>query len=117
MSTLAELRDRVEVTLSDATNTIWSTDVLDEAIQSALDEYSQVLPVKAVEVITLTAAGREIDLSGVAGLLKVTEVWWPYDSTSEVWPPNRVRGFYQYTTVDGPVLFLNQLDGDEPQIG
>ena len=117
MSTLAELRDRIEQTLLDTTNTIWSTDALDEALRAALAEYNLVLPAKVVDDITLTEAGREIDLSDIAGLLKVTEVWWPYDSTAQPWPPNRVRGWYLYDGSEGKVLFLNQIDGAEPQSG
>jgi hypothetical protein len=85
MSTLAEIRDRVEAKLLDETNVIWSTDTIDEAIRSALDEYSLALPATMDEVITLEAAGREIDLSDIAGLLKVTQVRWPYDSGVEQW--------------------------------
>jgi hypothetical protein len=117
MSTLAEIRDRVEAKLLDATNVIWSTDTIDEAIRTALDEYSLALPATKDEVITLAAAGREIDLSGVDGLLKVTQVRWPYDSDVEQWPPNRVRGFYLYWNDGAPVLELNQIDGGQPQIG
>jgi hypothetical protein len=44
MSTLAEIRDRVEAKLLDETNVVWSTDTIDEAIRTALDEYSLALP-------------------------------------------------------------------------
>jgi hypothetical protein len=117
MSTLAEIRDRVEAKLLDGTNVIWDTDTIDEAIRTALDEYSLALPFTKDEVIDLAADGREIDLSGIDGLLKVTEVRWPYDSTTEQWPPNRVRGFYLYWNEGAPVLQLNQIDGDQPQSG
>ncbi len=117
MSDLTVLRGRVELKLSDVGNVIWSTDALDEGIQSALDEYNAVMPAKAEETLTLAAAGREIDLSEIDGLIKVTEVWWPYDSDAEIWPPNRVLGWYQFTSADGPVLFLNQIDGAQPQAG
>jgi hypothetical protein len=117
MSTLAELRDRVEQILSDTTNTVWSTNAIDEGIRLALGEYSLVMPAKLDEVLTLAADGREIDVLGVDGLLKVTEVWWPYDSAAEIWPPNRVLGWYQFKSSSGEVLFLNQFEGNEPQTG
>jgi hypothetical protein len=117
MSTLAEIRDRVEAKLLDTTNVVWSTDTIDEAIRAALDEYSLALPYTKDEVITLLADGREIDVSGITGLLKVTQVHWPYDSTTEDWPPQQVRGFYLYWNDGAPVLYLNNIDGDQPQTG
>ena len=53
MSTLAEMRDRVEAVLMDAANAIWDADTVDEAIRQVLDEYNQVCPLSVETMITL----------------------------------------------------------------
>lgn len=117
MSTLAELRDRCEVMLMDTGNAIWDTGTIDEGIRLALDQYNFVNPLTMETVITLPGDGREIALSGVSGLVKVIDVWWPYDSdaTSETWPPNRVRGFAVWWDDNQAVLFLDITEGSQPQ--
>lgn len=118
MSTLAQLRDRVEVVLVDSGNLIWSTDAIDEGIRQALEEYSRTLPLLKSDTLTLGAAGREIDLSSLTGLLDVTRVYWPYDASAETWPPNRVKG-WRLTLLDGdtPTLELTGWDQAQPQAG
>jgi hypothetical protein len=96
---------------------VWSDDVIDEAIWEALDEYSRVLPLAAEEEVTLTASGRTIDVTALTGLLSVTRVYWPYDSTEEIWPPNQVRGFRLDWVAGDPYLVLTAYDGSEPQSG
>ncbi len=77
--------------------------------------YNLHLPLELETVLILPGDGREIALNTLTGLSKVTNVWWPYDSTTEVWPPNRVRGFRVYWDDARPVLFLDRFDGDQPQ--
>ena len=60
MSTLAQLRDRVEALLMDTTNAIWDTGTIDEAIRQCLDEYNGVFPLTMETVIVLPGDGREI---------------------------------------------------------
>jgi hypothetical protein len=115
MSDLATIRARVERKLWDETNAVWSDDVIDEAIWTALDEFSQVFPQTTSEVITLDADGREIDISDLDGLLNVTRVYWPYDSSEETWPPNRVKGFRLEWIAGDPILTFTAIDGDQPQ--
>lgn len=115
--TLAQYEARVSQFLMDASNTIWPTATLDECIRLALHEYSDANPLGMETVLTLPGDGREIALNGVSGLIRVTDVWWPYDSdaTAETWPPNRVRGFRLYWDDDQPVLFLEVEDDAQPQ--
>lgn len=117
MSTLAEIRDRIEEMLMDTTNAIFTSDLLDESIRQALDQYNYVNPLTMETVITLPGDGREIALSGISGLVKVLDVWWPYDSaaTEETWPPNRVRGYRLWWDDNQAVLFLEIKDGAQPQ--
>jgi len=117
MSDLAEIRARVQKKVWDLTQAVWSQEILDEAIRSALDAYSRVLPQAASAVVTLEAPGRELDLFMLDGLLSVSRVYWPYDSSREIWPPNRVRGFRLEWIANVPLLTLTAWDGTQPQAG
>ena len=119
MSTLAEIRDRVEEMLMDTGNAIWATGTIDEGIHQALDQYNGVNPLTMETVITLPGDGREIALSGVSGLVGVLDVWWPYVSgaSQETWPPNKVRGYRLWWDDNQPVLFLEIEPGGQPQSG
>jgi hypothetical protein len=117
MSNLAQLRDRIEITLVDAANAIWSAGALDDALTTALDQYNLVNPQEIETSVTLAAAGREISLTTLTDLIRVREVWWPWISTIENWPPNRVRGFRVYRDSGVPMLFMDILEGAQPQSG
>jgi hypothetical protein len=107
--TLAQYRTRIGARLLDASNAVYSTTTLDEALKTALDDYSAALPATSETVITLPGAGREIALSGVSGLIQVLDVWWPYDSDADdanAWPPNQAAGFRVWWDDGSPVLFL-----------
>lgn len=112
MSTIAQIRDRVEQRLADTGNAIWSTGFIDEGIRQALDEYSQAIPRVTNGTVTLSADGREVDISSVSGLLEVIRAWTPYTSSDPEHPPNW-RRFEHW--VDDQVLYFP--DGDEPQSG
>ena len=116
MTAIADYRTRIRALLIDAASAIYANATVDEALLQALDEYSQACPLEMDTVITLPGDSREIALNGVSGLLAVTDVYWPFDSTDEPWPPNRAQGFYIYWDDTQPVLYLNQIDGDEPQL-
>jgi len=117
-STLAQLRTRLAARLVDAGNAVFATTTLDEAIRTALAEYSAALPATAETVLTLPGAGREIALDGVADLWAVLDVWWPYDSlAAEAWPPPRVPGFRLAWDDARPVLVLSARLAAQPQSG
>ena len=117
MTALAGIRDRIEEMLMDTGNAIWATGTIDEGIHQALDAYNGVNPLLMETVIELPGDGRKIALSGVAGLVGVLDVWWPYDSdaSEETWPPNKVRGYRLWWDDNQPVLFLEIVDGAQPQ--
>src|SRR3990170_4737928 len=117
MSTLAQIRDRVELMLLDIANAIYTADLVDESLKQALALYNQVNPGMAEALITLPGDGLEIALDSLSGLLRVVDVWWPYDSTAtqETWPPNRVQGYRLWWDVGQPVLILEIKEGDQPQ--
>ena len=116
MSNLAAIRDRVEQTLLDTGNAIWATGAIDEALRTALHQYSEANPQAIETYLTLAADGREISLSTLTGLLNVTEVWWPYDHTTETWPPNKVQGFRIFWDAGVATLLLDFEEADQPQI-
>ena len=117
MSTLAQIRDRVELMLQDTGNAIYAAALIDECLQQALDQFNYVSPQGKETVLTLPGDGREIALDSITGLTRVTEVWWPYDSDAadETWPPNRVKGFRLWWDDARPVLFLDIVDQSQPQ--
>ena len=102
MTTLTTVRERLETTLQDASNERWSSDDLDEAIRRALEEFSLVEPHEQVTTLTLSSAGREIDISSLSNCLQVSRVWWPYEAADPEHPP-RWRPF----EVWGDTLYLD----------
>lgn len=86
---LETLRARVAQDLDDPDGAIWSAEELDRAVQRALAEYSAGLPSRREAVITLSQEGREVDLTGIAGLMDVERIWYPY--TPDTWPPRWCR--------------------------
>jgi hypothetical protein len=109
-ATLSSLRDRVEQMLEDTTNTKFSTNAIDEAITQALDLLTQYTPHKAIAALTLSAAGREVDLSSLT-YIDVERVWWDYDESDPTHPPN----WRDFEVWPGDILFIN--DPDEPASG
>jgi hypothetical protein len=116
MTAIADFRTRILAVLVDAGAAIYTNAIIDEALSQALSEYNEALPLTKETVIDLPGDGREIALNGLSGLRRVIDVYWPFDSTSEPWPPNRVRGWTVYWDDAQPVLYLNNIEGDEPQL-
>lgn len=115
MSDLAALRGRAALLLGDSGYARYSTDMIDEALRSALAELNRSAPQTCDSVLALASAGREVNLSAVGGLVEVLDAWWPYKS--EGWPPNRVSGWRLYWQAGSPVLLLHDGEGGEPQAG
>lgn len=109
--TLTTLRDRVELLLQDSGNAIWASGDVDEAIKEALGEYSLLSPDHAVGTVALSAAGREISISSLTGLIRVERVWWDYDSSTPGYPPN----WRQFQVWPGSLLYID--DASQPANG
>ncbi|MGC9320619.1 MAG: hypothetical protein ACP5KN_21480 [Armatimonadota bacterium] len=107
---LTTLRDRVEQILEDATNAKWDTTELDEAIRQALDAYSEHVPHRAVASITLTAPGREVDISAL-DYRTIERIWWDYDNTDPDHPPH----WRDFELWPGGILYID--DYEEPNTG
>jgi hypothetical protein len=118
MPDLLDFRDRIELMLMDTGNAIWDVSTIDVALDDAMTEYNLATQLHMETVITLPGDGREIALNGITGLVKVIDVWWPYDSAAseETWPPNRVRGWRVWWDDAQPVLILDIKDGSQPQL-
>ena len=116
MSTLAQLETRISARLVDAANAVFSLATIDEALRTVLSDYSTALPQADDALVILPGTGREIALDGLANLTSVLDVWWPFDSTTEKWPPNQVAGFRVWWDDARPVLFLNTKTANQPQI-
>lgn len=116
MTALADFRTRIRALLVDTLGTIFTDSIVDEALSQALGEYNEALPLEMETVIDLPGDGREIALNGLPGLRRVIDVYWPFDSANESWPPNRVKGFTTYWDDTQPVLYLDNIEGDEPQL-
>ena len=89
MSTLAELVDLVEAELKDSANAIWSAAEIQAHIRTALRDYNRIDPQRSVGTIASVDGQREYALSTLTGLLRILEVWFPYNSTTPQHPPNR----------------------------
>jgi hypothetical protein len=117
MSTLVQLEARVSARLVDAANSVFAVATIDEALRTALAEYSAVFPLTLDSSITLGAAGREISLTSLTGLINVLDVWWPYNSAVEAWPPNQVPGFHVWWNNAVPFLLISSQSGAQPASG
>lgn len=109
--TLTTLRDRIEARLQDASNARWAEADIDEALEMALEQWSRRDPYLAEATLTLSADGREIDISSVSGLMRVEKAWWPYDSTTPGYPAS----WCQFEVWPGPILYID--DDTEPASG
>jgi hypothetical protein len=102
--TLSTMRDRVEVVLQDTGNTTWDTDDIDEGIRQALEQFSRRRPQLKIDTVTISTAGREVDISSITDLVRVSRVWWPYDSSSPTYPPNWVH----FETWPGSKIYITE---------
>lgn len=101
--TLTTLRARVQARLQDASALRWATADLDEAIRTAIQQYTLKNPRRTVGTITLSAASREVSLSSLTGLIRVEQVWYPYTAASPEYPPEMI----QFDVWPGGILFLD----------
>lgn len=112
MTTLADIRGRVRKDLGDTAAGAyrWTDDQLDRHIERALDELSRAIPREQVATVATTAGSREVDLSGLTGLIEVESVEYPVDS----FPPE-MTGFS--TWADSLTLHVERLpDGGVARI-
>jgi hypothetical protein len=78
-ATLADIRARVREDLQDTddTNYRWSNDELDGAIERAVQRYSFARPLQQKTDVATVASSHDLDLSSLAGRLKVYSIEFP----------------------------------------
>ena len=78
-TTIATIRARIRKDLKDEDSIRWSDDEIDRHIQHAVLDISQAVPLEAKDdsLVIPTPTSREIDISGVAGLIYVEAVEYP----------------------------------------
>lgn len=115
---LAEVRGWVQEVLMDSGAALFPTTLIDQGLRMCLRDYSRACPLQRAEQLRVQADGRELVLDNLPDLLEVTEAWWPYDEVAR-WPARQVRGFRVFYDNDlgRRVLYLNDLEGGEPQAG
>ena len=114
MSDLATLRGRVAAVLGDSSNVRYSTDLLAEALRSAVEEYSAAYP-QIKEAVHTATAGRQQTLTGFEDLQHILRIDFPYDSSDENQQPY-AYGYYHYWR-NGAVM-LELFNGSQvPQAG
>lgn len=108
---LAGYRTAVQEDLDDTGAAVWTTTEIDRAIKRALREYSRHHPYRLDTVVTLSAAGREVDLASLTDLRGVERVWWDYDSSD----PGDLPDWCEFEMRLGQKLFL--FTEAEPESG
>ncbi len=86
MSTLAELLDRLRLALRDAASAEWSDAELTEHLRHALADVNRSYAPPSEKILETTPGMRTVSLAGIAGLLTVREVLYPYNPASPVYP-------------------------------
>ena len=101
--TLTTMVHAVESLLKDSANDYWSAAEIQDAIEWAIAEYSYRMKRRLKATMDDVDGSREYDLSSITGLIDVTKVWWPYDSTDPDHPPNWVPWYM----LDDDTLYLD----------
>jgi len=78
-TTIATIRARIRKDLKDEDSIRWTDDEIDRHIQHAVLDISQAVPLEGKDeaLVITTPTSREIDISGVAGLIYVEAVEYP----------------------------------------
>jgi len=95
-TTIATIRARVRRDLKDPDSDRWSDDDLDRHIEHAVQDINLAAPLQAKDksLVFPTPASREVDISGVTGLMHVRAVEYPVGEF-----PKRYRHFNVFSEV------------------
>lgn len=118
--TLSTIRSRVRALLLDSGASVWEDGALDAALRLALNEYTRasllphasVQPHTAIATLTPAAGERTLSLAELAGLIDVTDVWFPYTASDPEYPPRRIP-FEVTWDEDEPFVFLDTPRGPD----
>jgi len=76
---------------------------IDEAVRWALHRITEVKPHRAITTVTLSADGREVDISSI-DYLDIERVWLDYDASDPDWRPD----WADFQVWPGDVLFIDE---------
>ncbi len=107
---LIEMRARVREDLQDTdpADYHWTDDQVDGAIDRAVMEYSLAAPIERIDEVTTTLGDKELDISGLANLLKVESVEFPMD-----YPQPYYQRFQFWA---GRLFMTNEGTGDDARV-
>ena len=114
MTALAAFRSRIRLLLGDPDADRFTSNLIDESLRQALDQYTKSWPQIKSASHTVTAAGRDQDLTLTITepLLTILQVIYPYDAA--ILTPSYTTAYY-FTFGAAPILHLS---GDAvPQVG
>ena len=113
MTTLETVRGRLEQMLGDPSNKLWPTAALDEAIRAALHDFSQLVPQRVIDTVTVASATYELDISGLTGIEQVEQLWLPYTAANPESPPN-IKPFAYWP--ESQVLYLYDYEAQAGEV-
>lgn len=87
MATLETLREDLRLDLKDASDVLWTDDLLDRHIKHAVADFSYVLPIETKVTKATVSASREVDISALHPRVTIYAVEYPVDQ----WPQEFVQ--------------------------
>ncbi|MCC6147776.1 MAG: hypothetical protein IT308_09435 [Anaerolineaceae bacterium] len=104
MTALAAFQTRLLSLLGDTAGVRYSTDILNEALAQALEEYSVAIPNLVIEEFTVVTGGREQLITTVPSFLNVLQVVFPYDGFAS--EQVLLEAFYAYHDGDYLTIYI-----------
>ena len=111
MTQLSEYHTRILTTLGDPAGSRYTTNQLDEALRSALAEYSSAFPALSTASFTVAATGRVQTVTFLTNFLFFTLVQWPANPDPKL---NQVAAFHSAFAGGYPQI---HFFWDTPQAG
>ncbi len=119
MSDLDELRQTVLTLIQDQSSLVCSLEEVDTCLRMALLDYSAANPLGGAAVISLTADGRQVDVSALPRQCEIRRVYFPWDASKPFaeQEKNRVSGWETYTLSGSAALLFETQAGSPPRPG
>ncbi len=95
--------DQIEARLNDSSNAQWSATVIQALLPKALAIYSEYFPYEVKETIATTDGSKDITISSITDLIKISKVEFPVDLSEKS---------YQEFEIFGDTLRLTDRNGD-----
>ena len=107
---LTEMRARVREDLQDTVpaDQHWTDDEIDGALERTVMEYSLAAPIERIDDVTTTLGDTELDISGLADLVKVASVEFPIGL-----PRPQYQRFHHWA---GRLFMADQGNGNDARV-